>query len=69
MIDVLALMIDISNERNKTASTISKAFGISVPFRSNEDVLASSNTSKEFSYLKQVIEMVLKGNLPFLNED
>lgn len=62
-------MIDVSSDRNKSTTTISKAFGISAPFSSNDDVLASSNTTKEFSFLRQIVERLQRGNLPFLNDD
>ena len=56
MIDALALMIEVSSDQISTLNIIGQALGAGSGFRSFEDVFRSSNNSKEFVILKQILE-------------
>lgn len=68
-IDILALMIDQSPERQKTLFLIQKGLGIDSPMRYDEEILSCSSTSKETTLNRNVIERLHKGSLPYINEE
>jgi hypothetical protein len=69
MIDVLALMIDLTPDQLTTLNMISQTLGAGCGFRSFEDVMHSPQSTKEFILLKRIVERYYQGNLPYINED
>ena len=69
MIDVLALMIDLTPDQLATLNMISQTLGAGSGYRSFEDVMHSPHSTKEFILLKRIVERYLQGNLPYINED
>lgn len=55
MIDILALAIEQSQDQVRTLNIITYAFGVGA-FRALEDVLNCRDSTKEFSYIRQIIE-------------
>lgn len=55
MIDILALAIDQSQDRVRTLNIITYACGVG-SFRALEDVMNCRDTTKEFSYIRQIVE-------------
>jgi hypothetical protein len=69
MIDVLAVMIDLTPDQLATLNMISQTLGAGSGYRSFEDVMHSPQSTKEFILLKRIVERYYQGNLPYINED
>lgn len=67
--DVLALLIDQALERQKALVLIQKSIGIENALRSEDDILNSSITGKEFTLIRSIAERLQKGSLPYVNEE
>lgn len=69
MIDVLALMIDLTPDQLATLNMISQTLGAGSGYRSFEDIMHSPQSTKELILLKRIVERYYQGNLPYINED
>eukprot|EP00347_Sterkiella_histriomuscorum_P023335 403335038 len=67
--DLLALIIDKSQQQSKTKQLIQKYFNISPQFSSDDDVLDYCENQKEKILYKSIIERLRKGSLPYINEE